>query len=163
MPHAAWRVLLTDTLPYEGCMPSSSTTTKGALLDKNPPEGNIRDEQLLEEVLQGHTKPERMLGHQWSSHQDAMNIPPSQPTSNPAKAWSPQPLTLGEGVSPMSWSCCCGLHSRLYHWAAPAAPTCKKNKIMRQVILTGTKKIQRAAPGGSGSPAPHILGIPTFI
>lgn len=120
-------------------------------MDKAPPGGNTKDEQLLEELLQGHMKPDRMLGHQWSSHQDAMNIPPRQLTSNPAKAWSPQPLTLEEGVSPTSWSCCCGLHSRLYHWAAPAAPTCKKNKIMRQVIFAGTKKIQSAALVGQGA------------
>lgn len=51
----------------------------------------------------------------------------------------PQPLTLEAEVSPTWWSCCYGLHSRLYHWAALAVPTCKKKRqnLLRQLVLAG--------------------------
>lgn len=139
-------------------MPSSSTSTaftpEGALFHQ-------KEIQRMSNSWSSSCKGTRSLAGCW----DTTGAPTRRNTGPLTKPrpGAPEPLTLEEGVSPTSWSCCCGLHSRLYHWAAPAAPTCKKSKVVRQVIVAGTKNMQRAAPGGSGSPAPHTLGIPTFI
>lgn len=88
----------------------------------------------------------------------------------------PEPLTPEAEVSPTWWSCCYGLHSRLYHWAALAVPTCNKKKTKppetvgtcwRKALLvhvhTAPGQLRRAAaPGGGGvNPRQRRLRLPS--